>query len=63
MNIFEYADDINWMADYMDMTTGNVYKISAVRDMKDHIPVYDFEGNYIGDVDRADPNLVVQKEG
>lgn len=53
VDIFEYADSIGWAADYMDMTTGKIYKISAVRDMKDHIPVYDHDGTYLGDIDRV----------
>lgn len=56
MNIFEYADSIDWAADYMDMSSGRIYKISAVRDMRDHIPVYDYEGNYLGDVNKNETN-------
>ena len=52
MNIFKWADEYNWMADYLDAVRGYIYKITAVRDMRDHIPVYTTEGDFIGYIHR-----------
>ena len=47
MDIFEYADSINWAADYLDMHTGYIYLISCAPD-RDTIYVKDSDGNMIG---------------
>jgi hypothetical protein len=39
MDIFKYADDIDWKADYMDMNTYYTYAIIQAED-HDHIPVF-----------------------
>lgn len=44
MDIFNYADSIGWMADYMDMHTGLVYAITKAytdENGKKVIPVYE----------------------
>ena len=39
MDIFKYADSINWGADYMDMHTGYIYAIQeAKKEAGDQIP-------------------------
>lgn len=51
MDIFEYADSINWSADYYDMYTGYIYAITRASESHDCIPVYD-NGVLIGTVSR-----------
>lgn len=59
MDIFAYADSINWGADYLDMNTGYIYAITEVAGAKRFfglelpIPVYDStSGEKIGTVSR-----------
>lgn len=51
MDIFEYADQIGWLADYMDMRTGYVYCIQNATD-RNSIMVMDADGAIIGVVRR-----------
>ena len=54
MDIYKYAADIDYSADYMDMSTGNVYMIQEYgRALKFGLPtpgirVKDSDGNDIG---------------
>lgn len=43
MDIYEYAESINWAADYLDMHTGYIYKIPEGSTIynKEKIPVID----------------------
>ena len=50
MDIFKYADSINWMADYFDYHTGYIYAITEATDTN-RIPVYE-NGVLIGFVNR-----------
>lgn len=50
MDIFAYADSINWAADYYDMHTGYIYGITKTND-HNTIPVYR-DGQLIGYVNR-----------
>lgn len=51
MDIFKWADDMHWLADYMDHNTGYIYAITEAEN-KDRIPVYD-NGILIGYVNRG----------
>jgi hypothetical protein len=54
MDIYAYAESINWSADYMDMHTGYIYKIEEAGRYRKFfgievpIKVYDSSGNFIG---------------
>lgn len=51
MDIFEYAESINWSADYLDNHTGYIYKITEGSTIynKEKIPVVDsMTGEFIG---------------
>jgi hypothetical protein len=52
MDIFKWADDNNWMTDYMDMNTGYVYHIQNASEDHNEIFVTDSEGHLIGKVTR-----------
>ena len=61
MDIYEYADSIDWAADYYDQHTGYIYAITEVAgakkffDIELPIPVYDITtGDLIGHVRRED---------
>ena len=45
MDIYKYADEINWAADYMDNYTGKIYAITEAKDFDGRIPVYDLDEN------------------
>lgn len=48
MDIFEYARSINFMADYLDMHTGYIYKLTEYDpNTMPGIPVYE-DGKLIG---------------
>lgn len=51
MDIFKWADDNNWNADYLDSHTGYIYHIQNASS-KDEIFVTDTNGNLIGKVTR-----------
>ena len=54
MDIYKYAESINWGADYLDMHTGYIYKIQEAGNARKlfgielPIKVYDSAGNFIG---------------
>ena len=54
MDIYEYAESINWNADYMDINSGYIYKIREsgiarkLFNLELPIKVYDSYGNFIG---------------
>ena len=55
MDIYKYAEEIDWNADYMDPATGYIYKIQEAGRMKKFgfdpdpkIRVTDYSGNTIG---------------
>lgn len=50
MDIFKWADDYNWNADYYDFHTGYTYAITSAEN-KDQIPVYEGK-DLIGYVNR-----------
>ena len=53
MDIFKYADSIQWMADYYDHHTGYIYAITESKDTnRDRIKVYS-DGVLIGFVNRG----------
>ena len=59
MDIYQYAESINYIADYMDMNTGHIYKIQEYgKNLKINpdatISVYDDNGNYLGEVKRKE---------
>lgn len=61
MDIYSYAEDINYSADYMDMTSGYIYKIQEFGDIikqnpdtTEKIRVTDSYGNTLGFARRAD---------
>ena len=61
MDIYKYAEDINYAADYMDPNTFNIYKIQEFGHFIKHDPdttqkirVTDMNGNTIGFARRAD---------
>lgn len=47
MDIFKWADDFSWLADYYDNKTGNIYKIQESREDRNKIRVVDTNGNTI----------------
>ena len=44
MDIFKWADDNNWMTDYMDMHTGYIYHIQNASEDHNEIFVTDSQG-------------------
>jgi len=54
MDIYKYAESINWSADYMDINSGYIYKIREsgrarkLFNLELPIKVYDSYGNFIG---------------
>jgi len=51
MDIFKWADDMNWLADYYDHHTGYVYHIQHASS-RDEIFVTDIDNRLIGKVTR-----------
>ena len=54
-DIYQWAKDYNYCADYMDPRNGNIYKVQQYgKDLKADpnakIAVYDSYGNYLGNV-------------
>ena len=47
MDIFKWADDFSWLADYYDNKTGNIYKIIEAKENKSKIRVVDYTGHTI----------------
>ena len=59
MDIYQWAKDYNYCADYMDPHSGNIYKVQQYgKDLKINpnatISVYDSEGNYLGEAKRKE---------
>ena len=57
MDIYKYAKDINYAADYYEMQTGQIYKIQNYGKEKDSNPnariaVTDTQGNLLGYVNK-----------
>lgn len=60
MDIFKYAEDIDYSADYMDMNTGLIYKIKNYGlALKRGLPVYGIE---VIDPDGASLGYVYKEE-
>lgn len=59
MDIYSYAESINWSADYIDMRTGRIYKIQEAGNMKkffgiENPPIKVFQdGKFIGYASRV----------
>jgi hypothetical protein len=47
MDIYKYAESINYAADYYDMKTGRIFKITEAKFHDGNIPVYE-DGVCIG---------------
>lgn len=45
MDIYKYAEEINYAADYMDHTSCYIYAITEAKDNDGKIPVYDLDEN------------------
>ena len=53
MDIFEWADEYEWLADYMDLTTNLIYKIRDAKDTdRTKMQVVDTDGVCVGYVTR-----------
>lgn len=53
MDIYAWAEEYSWLSDYMDYTTGRIYKCTEYKQAMDEghplegIPVYE-DGEFIG---------------
>ena len=54
MDIYKYAEKINYGADYLDMHTGLMYLITRAKEYDGKIPVEDENGEIIGFAKRID---------
>lgn len=60
MDIYKYAESVNWNADYYEMKTGYTYGIQEAGRARKFfgveapIKIYNSEGQYIGDVIQVD---------
>lgn len=45
MDIFSYADSINWLADYYDFNTGYIYGIQEAANNRNEMNVYELIDN------------------
>ena len=51
MDIYKYAEEINYAADYYEMNSGRIYKITEAKDHDGKIPVIQ-DGQFIGFAER-----------
>ena len=48
MDIYKYAEEYDYSADYYDMNSGRIYKITEAENHNGKIPVYTLEGEFLG---------------